>query len=162
MAAPSSAPSMGAGARIRPATEDDLDAVIAIERASFADPWSRAAFLGSLTSPATRFDVACDAHGAVIGYVVAWFIAGDGEIANLAVAPPGRRSGVGGALLAGVLDAAREGGVEAVHLEVRESNAPARALYERAGFRELGRRRAYYRKPLEDALVLRLELGAAP
>jgi len=143
--------------RIRPAAPGDLDAVLAIERASFADPWSRPAFAQSLEGPAVRFDVAVAGDG-LAGYVVAWFVADEGEVANLAVAPAHRRGGVAAALLDGVLADARARGVRSVFLEVRESNAAARALYARFGFREGGRRSAYYRKPVEDALILVCEL----
>ena len=146
----------------RAATARDVDAVVAIERASFADPWSRDAFEHALTSAGVRFDVACDAAGAVIGYVIAWTAAGEGEIANLAVAPDTRRAGVAAMLLDRVLAAARTQGVTTLYLEARESNHAARTLYALFGFREIGRRRAYYRKPTEDALVLSLELGAEP
>jgi ribosomal-protein-alanine N-acetyltransferase len=147
---------------VRPAVARDVDHVVAIERASFADPWSREAFVQALDGRGVRFDVACDASGAVIGYVIAWTVADEGEIANLAIAPAARGRGLAAKLLDGVLAAARAQEVTTLHLEVRESNHAARALYARFGFREAGRRRAYYRQPVEDALVLRLELGAAP
>jgi len=151
-----------APATVRAATARDLDQVVAIERASFADPWSRHAFARSLEGTGVHFDVACDASGAVVAYIVAWTVADEGEIANLAVAPAARRTGLAAMLLDRVLAAARVQGVSTLHLEVRESNQAARALYARFGFVEAGRRRDYYRKPVEDALVLRLELGAQP
>ena len=70
----------------------------------------------------------------------------------------GRRAGAGALLLNGAMAAARARGATAVHLDVRESNAAARALYARFGFTEVGRRRAYYREPVEDALMLRSDL----
>ena len=148
--------------RIRPAAEGDLEGIVAIERASFADPWSLASFAEVLHGPSVRFEVARADNDALAGYVVAWFVADEGEIANLAVAPAHRRAGVAAALLDGVLAAARTALVRTVHLEVRESNAAARGLYARFGFREAGRRRGYYRQPVEDALVLRCKLPAAP
>jgi ribosomal-protein-alanine N-acetyltransferase len=93
--------------------------------------------------------------GGVAGYVVALDAADEGEILNLAVAPGGRRHGVGRALVENILETLAERGVRHVYLEVRESNAPARALYAAHGFREAGRRRQYYRRPVEDAIVLR-------
>jgi ribosomal-protein-alanine N-acetyltransferase len=93
----------------------------------------------------------------VAGYVVALDAADEGEILNLAVAPEGRRHGVGRRLVEAVLSRLSEKGVHHVFLEVRESNAPARSLYESHGFREVGRRRGYYRRPVEDAIVLRLD-----
>ena len=104
-----------------------------------------------------------EAGGLVCGYVVAWFVLDEGEIGNLAVHAEVRRQGVGAQLLDGAIAAVRTARVEALYLEVRDSNAAARALYASRGFVEVGRRREYYRRPKEDALVLRLELaGAAP
>jgi ribosomal-protein-alanine acetyltransferase len=93
----------------------------------------------------------------VVGYVVALDAADEGEILNLAVAPAMRRTGLGRALVQQMLEALSDRGVRQVFLEVRESNAPARALYAAHGFKEVGRRRQYYRRPVEDAIVLRLD-----
>lgn len=138
---------------LRPATHGDLDAVAAVERASFSDPWSRNAFAGLLANPAVLFLVA-HAGGALVGYVVAWFAADESEIANVAVAPAARGRGVGARLLDAALAEAARRGAATTYLEVRESNGAARALYASRGFGELGRRRRYYRHPVEDALVL--------
>jgi len=89
---------------------------------------------------------------------VAWSVVDEAEIANLAVANDVRRAGVGARLLDHALDIARERHSYVVFLEVRESNAGARALYASRGFEVAGRRAKYYRKPVEDALVLRREL----
>jgi ribosomal-protein-alanine N-acetyltransferase len=93
----------------------------------------------------------------IAGYVVALDAADEGEILNLAVAPAGRRHGLGRALVEHVLEVLRARGIRHVYLEVRESNAPARALYAAHGFEEVSRRRHYYRRPVEDAIVLRLD-----
>jgi ribosomal-protein-alanine N-acetyltransferase len=147
---------------LRPAREADIDAVLAIEHSSFGDPWNRGAFAELIDDPRVAFLVA-DAGGEVRGYIVAWFVLDEGEIGNLAVADEARRHGVGARLLDGAIAAVRTAGVDALYLEVRDSNAAARALYASRGFVEVGRRRDYYRRPKEDALVLRLELaGEAP
>lgn len=145
---------------IRPAGPADLEAVNAIECDSFSDPWPRSAFREALGSETLYFTVAVDGHGAVVGYVVGWFAGGDGEIANVAVAAEARGQGIGGQLLDAALETAGRAGSDAVHLEVRESNAPAQALYASRGFVPVGRRRAYYRAPVEDAIVLRCGLSA--
>lgn len=145
---------------VRAATQRDLDAVHEIEVAAFSDPWSRASFVSLLRNPSVLFAVAEAEEGrGVIGYVVAWFVVDEAEVANVAVAPEARGRGVGARLLDEALDVARSRGVSAVYLEVRDSNAAARALYASRGFEEVGRRRRYYRRPVEDALVLRRELG---
>ena len=150
---------------IRRATPADLDAIVAIERLSFSDAWSRASFAELLDRPEVYFVAAIDdgaAAGApaLVGYAVALFIVGEGEVANVAVHPHARGRGIGARLLDDVLREGRERGVAAVFLEVRESNAAARGLYVSRGFRQVGRRRGYYRRPQEDALVLRWDGGS--
>jgi ribosomal-protein-alanine N-acetyltransferase len=152
--------------QIRPAVEGDVGAMVAIERASFSDPWTPAALASTL-----RYDhmlvlvaedtgvLAGDGAAGPLGYVVAMIAGAEAEIADLAVAPSARRRGVGRALIDRLLAELAGGGVEAVFLEVRESNEAARALYESRRFRGIGRRRGYYRQPVEDALLLKRELG---
>jgi len=139
---------------VRAARSDDLPAVVAIEQASFSDPWPHQAFADSLVDPIRRFLVAVEG-AEVVGYVIAWFVAGQGEIANIAVAPASRGRGIGAALLDAALADGASQGATAIYLEVRESNHAARALYASRAFLEVGRRRGYYRRPLEDAIVLR-------
>jgi ribosomal-protein-alanine N-acetyltransferase len=152
--------------RLRDATALDVDAIARIEALAFTDPWSRASFASLLGSPhvvflvaeqctAPAFSDAPGARGEVAGYVVAWTVADEAEIANVAVAPSLRGRGFGGRLLDAALREVERRGAGAVFLEVRESNAAARALYAARRFVEVGRRRAYYRRPQEDALVLR-------
>lgn len=121
----------------------------------FSDPWSTQDFRDCVTF--ALFLVAEDARERVAGYVVALEAADEGEILNLAVAPAERRRGLGRTLVEAMLDALRTRDVRQVYLEVRESNASARALYASRGFKEVGRRKAYYRRPVEDAIVLRLD-----
>lgn len=137
---------------------DDLATVAEIEREVFSDPWSMRSFREAIEHPAVHFTCARSADGRVLGYVVAWFVADQGEIANLAVAQAGWGQGVGRALLDHALDEAVRRGVTAVYLEVRDSNDRARRLYRSSGFEEVGRRRRYYSKPVEDAIVLRRTL----
>jgi ribosomal-protein-alanine N-acetyltransferase len=145
------------------ATRAHLTQVASIENACFSDPWSETSFRQALENPGVFFRVATEgADGAVVGYVVAWFAGGEGEIANVAVAPAARGRGIGGLLLDAAIAAAAEHGAEALYLDVRESNARARALYDSRGFVEVGRRRRYYRRPSEDAIVLRRGIGTTP
>ncbi len=145
---------------LRSARDGDIDAVLAIEQAAFGDPWSRSAFFDLVDDPRVAFLIA-DASGEVRGYVVAWFVLDEGEIGNLAVAGDARRHGIGAKLLDGAISAVRKANVDSLYLEVRDSNAAARALYASRGFAEVGRRKEYYRRPKEDALVLRLDLASA-
>lgn len=133
----------------------DVPAIVAIERAVFSDPWSARSFREVLSNASVFCACARDAAGSVAGYVVAWFVADEGEIANLAVAPAHWGTGIGRALLDASLAEAAARRLNAVYLEVRDSNARARRLYGSRGFEEIGRRRSYYRRPVEDAIVLR-------
>jgi ribosomal-protein-alanine N-acetyltransferase len=145
---------------VRPAAEGDVDQIVAIERDSFADPWTGDAFATLVKQGQAWLRVAVDlTSGRVAGYVVAWFVVDQAEIANIAVARGYRGRGVGARLLDEALDAAARRGATSVFLEVRESNAVARGLYAGRGFTEVGRRRQYYQHPVEDALVLRRQLA---
>lgn len=161
---------------IRSAEPADIAALIEIERASFSDPWAPDTVAGSLHEPRTIILVAAprDAEDGVAGYgrsgdgvadygicgyAVAWTVGDEGEIAHLAVAPATRSRGIGARLLAGLLDECVRRGARQVFLEVRRSNEPARRLYERAGFTEVGVRRRYYRDG-EDAVTMRWDASA--
>jgi [ribosomal protein S18]-alanine N-acetyltransferase len=156
---------VGAVIAIRKAEARDLGQVLRIERSSFGDPWSRESFESSLQAEWMRFYVAEEVgegeSGApvLLGYVIALVLSDEAEIANIAVAPEARRRGLGGLLLDHATSDAVGAGVRAVYLEVRESNAGARALYDSRSFTPVGRRRRYYRNPAEDALLLRRTLA---
>lgn len=148
---------------VRPAEPADLEEVLSIERVSFSDPWTRDSFESAISLPHTRFLVADEGGGEpggavrVVGYVLALLLSDEGEIADIAVAPEGRRRGVGGMLLDRVIAESSARRLRALYLEVRESNAAARALYASRDFELVGTRRGYYRRPTEDALVLKRE-----
>ena len=153
---------------IRRAVLADLADMLRIEQASFADPWTVDSLSTALSLERMHVRVAesvgegnggGDAAAGLLGYVVALVVGPEAEIADLAVAPEARRLGIGRALLDRVLAELGEAGARSVYLEVRESNEAARTLYERHGFGSVGRRRGYYRHPVEDALVLMREIG---
>jgi ribosomal-protein-alanine N-acetyltransferase len=144
---------------ITPATASDLSEVAALERLCYSDPWPASAFATLPDNPRVFFAVARDARrGTLAGVAIAWFVMDEGELANLAVTPSDRRRGVGRLLLEAVIDAAESRGIRDLYLEVRDSNAAARALYANHEFEEVGRRKSYYRSPVEDALILRRTL----
>ena len=149
-------------ALLRAATEGDLSQVAQIEKSSFADPWSVESFRRLLDVASAIFLVAVfPPDQAVAGYVVAFSIGEDGELLNVAVEPRFRGKGLAGQMLDAVLIQLGARGVRTAFLEVRESNRAARSLYESRGFIEIGRRSKYYRRPVEDALVLRRTLEVA-
>src|SRR5438552_3526708 len=124
---------------------------LAIERRAFPTPWSLAMFVLELSKPSGVCLAAMhDAH--VTGYLVCSRYVDVWHLMNVAVDPPARRRGIASALLDEMLE--RAGADESYTLEVRPSNAPAIALYERFGFRSAGTRRRYYRDTGEDALIM--------
>lgn len=151
-------PGAGVVPRIRAMSRTDVDAVAEIERGAFSQPWRPETFGTLLENPTAEMWVAEDREGGVVGYFVLWCIQEQGELANIAVTPGHRQQGLGSRLLDRAVERARERGVERLYLEVRISNTVAAEMYERRGFREVGRRRNYYEKPREDARVLMKKL----
>ena len=140
--------------RVRPMTRADLAAVLTIERSSFGVPWTRSTFRSLMERRGAALWVAESGDG-IAGYAVVWTVLDQAELGNVAVAAGWRRRGVASRLVETVVAWLSERGVREVFLEVRESNHGARALYARHGFEPVGRRRGYYSRPQEDALVLR-------
>jgi ribosomal-protein-alanine N-acetyltransferase len=139
---------------LRDMTGTDVPAVVGIERASYTMPWSEATFRGLLRRRDAEM-VTAESDGAVIGYAAFWCVVDQGELGNVAVSADWRGHGIGARLVEEILRRAARRGVHEVFLEVRPSNTVARGLYERLGFRPVGRRRNYYQAPAEDAIVLR-------
>lgn len=143
---------------IRAARPEDLPALVALEAASFSDPWSARMLAAEIEDPSSLVLVAEDeAAGPVAGYAAFRRAADEAELLSVAVAPGVRRRGLGRRLVVAGLTRMREDGARTCYLEVRPANRPARALYRSLGFREVGRRRGYYRDG-SDALVLALTL----
>ncbi len=128
-----------------------------LEKVCFSDPWSEEAILPELANPLSLWLVAIDGDR-LVGYVGSQSVLGETDMMNIAVAPEYRRKGIAEKLIAALIDKLTEQGNHCLTLEVRISNAPAIALYEKMGFVQVGRRPNYYRNPKEDALILRKEL----
>ncbi|MGV8082214.1 MAG: tRNA (adenosine(37)-N6)-threonylcarbamoyltransferase complex transferase subunit TsaD [Coriobacteriia bacterium] len=122
----------------------DISAVIAIERASFSDPWQPGIFADELRAPGRIYLVAEDDRGTLIGYLGMMVIADEAHVMNIAVRGDRRREGVGRLLLEMGLHLARKVGAERVTLEVRPSNSAAIGLYESEGLVQVGLRPGYY------------------
>ncbi len=142
---------------IRPARAEDLPRIAEVEAAAFSTPWSVHSFRALLPLDRVVFRV-LEVEGVILGHGVLWQVGDEGEVANIAVHPLARRRGFGSRLLEHLLSEARAAGVTRVFLDVRPSNLDAIRIYRRRGFRPVGRRTDYYRDPVEDALVLRLDL----
>ena len=145
--------------RIVPMTAAHLPQVAALEKVCFpAEAWSEELFRDALASPHTVVLLAEGADGKVLGYAVLSAVLDEGSLDNIAVAPHGRRGGVADALLSALTDYGRTR-LSVLFLEVRTSNHPAIALYEKHGFVPVGRRKNYYESPREDALLMTLKLA---
>ncbi len=136
--------------------KEDLEEVMAIEKASFSNPWSSQAFLSELENRYSRVLVWEEA-GAVKGYIIWRNILGEVHILNLAVAREHRKRGIASALLRRCFEV--EGRASYFILEVRKSNQAAVRLYEKHGFRILGEKKDYYSFPREDALIMAKQGG---
>ena len=142
--------------KIIPMTDAHVDAVADLEAICFADPWSANSVASELTNPLSCWLVALEAD-TVVGYIGSQTVMGETDMMNVAVHPAHRRKGVAVSLIHALVLKLKECESYCLTLEVRASNAPAIALYEKLGFTEAGRRRNYYRNPKEDALILRKE-----
>lgn len=135
-----------------------LSQIAEIEREIFPDPWSKHLLLHKIEDEHTIFCVAED-EGEIQGYAILQLIAPEAEVINIAVAPTARRQGIGRALLTALLCEAEAAQIETIHLEVRESNQAAIALYATLGFRAVGLRKHYYDNPREHAVLMMRDVG---
>lgn len=133
--------------------ESHVSAVAELERQNFSDPWPDIAVRGELTNKLALWLVALE-DGEVVGYVGSQTVLQEADMMNIAVADSHRRRGIAKMLVEELI---RQLDAYQLTLEVRASNAPAISLYEALGFRQVGLRKNYYRKPKEDALILRKE-----
>ena len=137
----------------------DLDAVAAVEAASFTNPWTREMLERELRdSGAARVYALRGPGGSIAAFCTCWFVLDELHINTIAVDPPLRRSGLARRLMNELMRLAAAEGIRRILLEVRRSNEPAQRLYERLGFAVAGIRRGYYTHPVEDALVLTRQL----
>ena len=139
---------------IEPMTVEDLPRVLAIERTSFTSPWTEANFRHEIEDNPLAWNLVARADGRIVAFACAYVVADELMINDLAVDGSLRREGLGRALLRHLLEGARVRGCRRATLEVRPSNAPARALYDAFGFALVGRRAGYYADTGEDALLL--------
>ena len=142
---------------IRPAGAADIPAMMALAgRSATAAQWSAAdysaLFRGGLVQ---RHCLVLEEAAVVQAFIVAKQLRQSCEIENIVTAEEVRRRGLASRLLAEMMGIAYNGGAHDVTLEVRKSNEAARALYEKCGFVEAGRRAAYYTSPVEDAIIFR-------
>jgi ribosomal-protein-alanine N-acetyltransferase len=141
--------------QIGPMKESDLLEIVRLERTCFSDPWSLRAFRDEIRPDKEGgYPRVLRMDGKVVGYSIAWFVADEVHLANLAVAPERRGQGLASALLYDLLHEGRRRESRVVWLEVRVGNAAAIRLYERFQFRPVAVRKNYYAREHEDALVM--------
>lgn len=136
---------------------DHVAAVAELEKLCFSDPWSEKSIASELSNKLALWLVA-EEDGRVAGYIGSQTVPDESDMMNVAVHSDFRRRGIAEALVNGLCDALRERESVSLTLEVRASNEPAKALYEKLGFEQVGRRPNYYRNPKEDALILKKKL----
>ena len=138
---------------VRAVLPEDIGVIARIEAETFSEPWSESALALLLTEEYPAFTV-CDAEGELLGYISSQRALDELQIINLAVRAPFRGRGYGRLLVDAAEEYCRKSGIVSVSLEVRVSNAPAIALYEKCGYIRAGIRRGFYRDPREDAAVM--------
>jgi len=143
-----------------PMRQADLPDVVALEESVYPHPWSMANFIDSLNSNYEAW-VLRDQHGDLLGYFLLMAIVDEAHLLNVAVSAEKQGQGLGRFLLNQAVACARGLGMESVLLEVRPSNTRALEIYERYGFKQIGRRKGYYpaaNQQREDAIVMRFSL----
>ena len=130
-----------------------------LEKLCFSDPWSENSIASELSNPLSFWLVALDGER-VVGYIGSQTVIDESDVLNVAVTPEYRRQGIAQQLIEELSGELRARNVRMLTLEVRVSNDAAIALYEKLGFRQVGRRKNYYFNPKEDAWILRKELEA--
>ncbi len=139
---------------IGPMTEDEVAAVAALEEENFSRPWSYDAFFKTLSDENYIVIIAKDTD-ALMGYCVLLCTGEEADITNVCTAPAARGKGVATEMLTALMEAGTSRGVTEFFLEVRESNIPARSLYTKLGFEEIGLRKNYYEEPKEHAVLMK-------
>ena len=143
----------------RKMTPDDVEAVYAIELATFPSPWTLDSFHYEMQeNQFAHYTVAVNDTGKIIGFCGMWIVIDSAQITNVAVLPEARGLGIGEALMRESMKVAKEGGADIMSLEVRVTNTVAQNLYRKLEFQDGGIRKGYYTDNGEDALVMWVKL----
>lgn len=133
---------------------DDIDSVVEVENDCFSIPWSKDSFVQEITKNHLAFYLVAKVDEKAVGYIGVWKIMNEGHITNVAVHSAFRRQGIGERLISELLSLCEKNEMDCFTLEVRETNEPAKALYRKFGFYEIGRRKGYYQDNGEDAIIM--------
>lgn len=138
---------------VRQMKRSDIDAVSVIEEECFSVPWSKRSILEAFSHTPWQFFVA-ECQKRIVGYGGVYMILDEGQISNIAVLSSFRKNGIAFAILDKIIEHSKTQGASRITLELRESNSPARALYEKCGFVQVGIRPKYYTHPTENAILM--------
>jgi ribosomal-protein-alanine N-acetyltransferase len=134
-------------------SQEDVEEVARLEKICFSDPWSKESFIEELQIK-LAVPLVVKLREEVVGYACLWHLDDQLEIANIAVSPEHRKEGIGERVMMRIIEEAKDKNCRSIILTVRESNVAAINLYTKFGFVEIGRRKRYYRLPIEDALTM--------
>lgn len=140
--------------RIVDTRPEHLDDILLMEQQCFSVPWTHEQLMAQLSDFMHIFLAAEDENGRAVGYAGLMYVLDEGYISNVAVSPDRRREGIADVLLTELYARAKAKKLSFLTLEVRESNIPAQSLYKKHGYTEVGRRKAYYSRPKEDAVLM--------
>jgi [ribosomal protein S18]-alanine N-acetyltransferase len=140
--------------RIVDTRHEHIDDILLIEQQCFSLPWTRDQLMAQLSEHMHIFLAAEDESGRAVGYVGLMYVLDEGYISNIAVSSDRRREGIADMLLTELYARAKAKKLSFLTLEVRESNIPAQCLYKKHGYTEVGRRKGYYSRPKEDAVLM--------
>ena len=140
--------------RIVDTRPEQLDDILLMEQQCFSVPWTHEQLMSQLSDFMHIFLAAEDENGRAVGYAGLMYVLDEGYISNVAVSPDRRREGIADMLLTELYARAKAKKLSFLTLEVRESNIPAQSLYKKHGYTEVGRRKAYYSRPKEDAVLM--------
>lgn len=146
------------GLVIRPAAPSDAPGIAELEIETSGHPWSEESILHDITESKIAVVISAELDDKLVGYADVWNIAGEGQLNNIAVTGEARGNHIGQKMMEYLFDALRESGATEMSLEVRVSNTPARRMYEKLGFVNLGIRPGYYEDNGEDAVIYRKDL----
>lgn len=152
---------MSTDVNIRQAKIYDVPAISRIETDSFDDPWSAESITKDVTAGEGVYVAVAESEGEKAGFAEMRIIAGEAQVFSIAVDSKFRGRGIGEALLKHLIEKSRESSCTKLTLEVRAGNEAAASLYEKLGFREVGKRKGYYSNGSEDAVLMDLDLAAS-
>jgi len=137
----------------RPINEEHIQEIMGIELEAYPEPWTMGMFRDEIKNPHSHFHIAYERE-TLIGYCGFWLLVDDAHITSITVARNHRGKGFGRAQLDHLIVEAKRLGAVKLSLEVRESNANAIKLYSSSGFVPVGRRKGYYSRTREDAILM--------